>query len=115
MPRSIALQELSDLLGVLAHPDRIRIVEELRSGELDVNHLAEALDLPQARVSQHLAALRARRVVHKRRDGRHAYYELDHPALAGWLLDGLDFLEARIRESEAVRASVEETRDRYTD
>lgn len=114
MPRSIAIQELAELLGALAHPDRIRIVEELRAGELDVNHLAEAIDLPQARVSQLLSVLRAHDVVRKRRDGRHVYYALGDPRLAEWLLDGLDFLEARARESEALRTSVAQTRDRYS-
>ena len=113
MPRFIAIQELADLLGALSHPDRIRIVEELRAGELDVNHLAAVLELPQARVSQLLAVLRAKRVVRKRREGRHAFYSLESPRMADWLLEGLDFLEARVRESEEMRASVARARDHY--
>ena len=114
MPRFIAIQELADLLGALSHPDRIRIVEELRGGELDVKHLAAALELPQARVSQLLAVLRGKRIVRKRREGRHAFYGLANPRVADWLLEGLDFLEAQVRESEAMRASVEEARDHYS-
>ena len=69
MPRSIAITELASMLGVLSHPDRIRIVEELRSGERCVQDLAEALDCPQARISQHLSLLKSHRIVHKRRAG----------------------------------------------
>jgi DNA-binding transcriptional ArsR family regulator len=114
MPRSLALQELSDLLGVLSHPDRVRIVEELRGGELDVNHLADAIELRHARVSQHLALLRAQRVVEKRRDGRHVYYHLTQPRIAAWLIEGLDFLETRLRESDEVRSSVLKAKERYS-
>lgn len=32
-------KELPELPGVLAHPNRIRIIEELRDGERDVNSL----------------------------------------------------------------------------
>ena len=108
-------KSLSELLSKLSHPDRIRIVEELRAAEHDVNHLAETLELPHARVSQHLSVLRAQRIVRKRREGRRAYYELRNRDLARWLMDGLDFLEARIRESEEIRTSVEEVRGRYSD
>ena len=44
MPQqSLASREMASLLGVLAHPHRIRIVEELRAGELDVNSLQSIL------------------------------------------------------------------------
>jgi DNA-binding transcriptional ArsR family regulator len=115
VPRLLAIQQLSELLSALSHPARIRIVEELRAGEHDVNYLAEALELPHARVSQHLSVLRAQHIVRRRREGRRAHYELRNRHLARWLLDGLDFLEARIRESEAIRTSVEEARDRFSD
>ena len=35
--RVLVANELADLLGVLAHPNRIRIIEELRDGERNVN------------------------------------------------------------------------------
>lgn len=41
--RLLVTKELADLLGVLAHPHRIRIIEELRASERDVNSLQEAL------------------------------------------------------------------------
>ena len=53
-------RELADLFRLLAHADRLRLIEELRAGEKDVTSLAHALDLPATRISQHLAQLRAR-------------------------------------------------------
>ena len=53
--RLIVSRELADLLKLLAHADRLRLIEELRLGEKDVTSLAIALQLPATRVSQHLA------------------------------------------------------------
>ena len=106
-----ALQELADLLRALGHPQRVGLVEELRGGEQDVNHLCEALGCSHARMSQHLAKLRALRLVRMRREGRHVYYRLADPRLAGWLLDGLDFVESEYADTEHIRASVHAARE----
>jgi DNA-binding transcriptional ArsR family regulator len=89
----IVSREVAGLLKVLAHPDRVRLVEELGSGEKDVTAIAQALDLSTPRVSQHLAALRMHRLVRDRREGRHHFYRLTNPNIAGWILDALPFLE----------------------
>ena len=94
--RQVIAKELAEIFKIIAHPDRIRIIEELRSEEKDVNTLAQALELPGARVSQHLALMRAHRVVEERRDGRHHYYHLIQPEIAGWIVEGVDFVEGRI-------------------
>lgn len=72
------------------------MIEELRSGEKDVNTLQEALDLPGPRVSQHLSLMRAHRIVEERRDGRHHYYHLTQPEIADWIIEGLNFVEGRM-------------------
>jgi DNA-binding transcriptional ArsR family regulator len=113
MPRSLAIQELATLLGVLSHPDRVRIIEELRTEEHDVSFLAAQLEVAQARVSQHLSVLRAHRLVRTRREGRHVFYQLANARIADWLVDGLDFLEASIREGDAIKESVAEARSRW--
>jgi DNA-binding transcriptional ArsR family regulator len=94
-------RDLADLLKLLAHPDRLRIIEELRSQELDVTGIAETLDLPATRISQHLALLRAQRLVEERRDGRSHFYRLKHPHLAAWIVDALQFVDIRNRLEEA--------------
>ncbi len=94
--RQVVAKELAELFKVVAHPDRIRLIEELRSGEKDVNTLVEILDLPGPRVSQHLSLLRAHRVVEERRDGRHHYYHLTQPEMAEWIIEGLNFIEGRM-------------------
>lgn len=94
--RQLVAKELAEVLRVIAHPDRIRIIEELRTGECDVNSLVETLELPGPRVSQHLGLLRLHRIVEERRDGRRHFYSLVHPEIAGWIVEGLSFIEGRM-------------------
>lgn len=102
MPSRLAVsRELADLLKLLAHPDRLRMIEELRTGEKDVTGIAEALNLPATRISQHLALLRAQRLVEERRDGRSHFYRLKYPPLAGWIIEALQFVDIRNRLEEA--------------
>ena len=93
--RQVIARELAEIFKLVAHPDRIRIIEELAKREQDVNTLASALELPGTRVSQHLSKLRAHRFVEERRDGRHHYYHLTRPDIADWIVDGVDFIEKR--------------------
>lgn len=97
----IVSRELADLLRLLAHADRLRLIAELRSGEQDVTSLAAALALPATRVSQHLAQLRAQRLVEERRSGRTHFYRLVHPTLAAWIVEALEFVDIRNRLDEA--------------
>ena len=99
--RLIVSRELADLLKLLAHADRLRLIEDLRHGEKDVTGLAAALHLPATRVSQHLAQLRAHRLVEERRDGRSHFYRLAHPHLADWILEALPFVDIRTRLEDA--------------
>ncbi len=94
--RQVVAKELSEIFKILAHPDRVRIIEELGGGERDVNSLVESLDLAGPRVSQHLSMMRAHRVVEERRDGRHHYYRLIQPEIAQWIIEGIAFVEGRL-------------------
>lgn len=95
--RILVAKELAEIFKLISHADRIRLIEELRSGERDVNTLATALGLSGPRVSQHLGLLRSHRIVSERREGRHHFYRLSQPEIAGWIVDGLSFLERRGR------------------
>ena len=113
--RAFVAKELASIFGILSHPDRVRIIAELGGGERDVNSLQAALGVSHSRVSQHLAGLRAHRVVAERRDGRRVFYHLVQPGLAAWLLDGLKFVEGEIQMSEQIRQAVEQVRTMWTE
>ena len=112
--RSLVAKELGQLFGVLSHPDRVRIVEELRDGEHDVNALQAALNVSHSRTSQNLAVLRAHRLVVERREGRHVFYRLVNAELAQWLLGGLQFIQADLEQTESRRSAIEEVRQMWT-
>lgn len=105
--RLIAARELGILMGVLAHPERIFIVEELQAGERDVASLQAALGVAQAKVSKHLSVMRAHRIVTERRDGRHVYYRLLQPDIAAWVADGLTYVKAAQAGSGAIVAAAD--------
>lgn len=107
---ALVTKELADLLAVLSHPHRVRIVAELRDDERGVNVLQQLLGISHSGVSQHLSVLRAHRVVAERRAGRHVFYRLRQPELARWLLDATAFLEGTSAQSASIREAVEQVR-----
>ena len=108
--RALVTKELAEFLGVLSHPHRIRIVEELRDGEHDVNTLQQALGISHSGVSQHLMVLRANRLVSERREGRRVFYQLRQPDIARWLLEATRFLEQGTAAADELRKAIGKTR-----
>lgn len=110
--RAIVAKELAEICKITAHPDRIRMIEQLNSGPKDVKSLAEVLELSASRVSQHLALLRAHRLVEEHREGRQHIYNLTQPKLARWILDALEFIE--IRPSVVSEADIKAVREYWS-
>ena len=108
--RNIASRELAKLFAVFAHPDRVRIIEELGGGEKDVNSIQAVLGISHSRTSQNLALLRTNRVGIERRDGRRVFYRLAQPELAKWALDGLRFIVGEAEASGVRLTAIEEAR-----
>ncbi|HTE17722.1 MAG TPA: metalloregulator ArsR/SmtB family transcription factor [Armatimonadota bacterium] len=113
--RLLVSKELAALLGVFSHPHRIQIIEELGDRELDVNSLQELLGISHSGVSQHLALLRAHRIVVERREGRHVHYRLRQPGLAAWLLGGIAFIGGSPGDYEEFRSAVERVKGLWPD
>ncbi len=70
------LAEAAEVIRVLGHPVRLRIVEYLEGGERTVTELQRRLRVPQAIVSQQLARMRAARIVACRREGSSKFYRV---------------------------------------
>lgn len=60
---------IAEILKVLGHPIRLRIVQALLTEESCVKNIWSCLDLPQATVSQHLSVLKGKGVVDSVREG----------------------------------------------
>lgn len=70
------LARAAEVLRVLAHPARLNVIELLRSQKRSVGELVEALDLPQAMVSKHLALLKRVGLLASETDCNFRYYSL---------------------------------------
>ncbi|MGH1571096.1 ArsR/SmtB family transcription factor [Methylobacterium sp. P31] len=71
------------LLRLLANEKRLLILCLLIArGEMDVTSLAEAVELSQSALSQHLAKLREDRLVAFRRESQTLHYRLEDPRAA---------------------------------
>lgn len=79
----------AEILKVLGHPIRLKIVAGLCTMECNVKHIWECLGLPQATVSQHLALLKNKGIIEGKRDGVEVYYSVVHP-LAKKIISSLD-------------------------
>lgn len=99
--RKIVAAELANVLRQISHPDRIRLLLKLQAGDLTVNELADALEIPPTRVSQHLGVLRAIALVETEAQAQKRVYRLSQPELADWLIDGIDFIAHRLGRASA--------------
>lgn len=96
----IVAAELANLLRQISHPDRIRLIQELRVGGHAVNEIAAKLDMTTTRLSQHLAVLRSQGLVEVETSGQSRRYRLSQPELASWLIDGIEFIANRITHAD---------------
>lgn len=74
--------ELVDLLRVLAHPVRLKLIFAIRDAELAVSQIESATGVGQPLLSQQLGVLRKARIVETRRDAKQIFYRLKPDALA---------------------------------
>jgi len=75
-PAREVLGGIEALFQALADRTRLRIVALLLAGEVCVCHIHESLELPQPKVSRHLAYLRRAGLVQTRKDGLWVHYRL---------------------------------------
>ena len=100
----------AQLFKALAHPVRIRALEQLVEGERSVGELAESIDTEISHLSQQLAVLRRAGVVDTRREGNTIFYSVsrcpdgwtahDGAGDAGLQSSGIDSLAGPARGSE---------------
>ena len=77
--------ELSERIKLLAHPERLRILDALRRDSECVCHLEALLGKPQPYVSQQLRVLRDAGVISDEKQGQNVFYRLTDARLNAWL------------------------------
>ncbi len=68
------VNQIAEVLKVIGHPIRLRIMLKLAKKFCCVGEIWESLQLPQAVVSQHLKILKERGVLEARREGTKVSY-----------------------------------------
>lgn len=101
-----AAAEVSELLKLLGHRDRLMVLCQLKLGEQSVGELSRLLAIKQSPLSQHLARLRRRGLVRCRREGQTVFYALADGKVArviGLLYD----LYCAPREQQSTATAIE--------
>jgi len=75
------------ILKAFGESTRLRILRLIADRELAVNEIVEALEIPQSRISRHLAVLRQAGLVDDRREGNWVYYHMRTDALDPFAAD----------------------------
>jgi DNA-binding transcriptional ArsR family regulator len=98
----------AQVFQALAHPTRIAIIEALRDGEQPAGRLVELLQVEQANLSQHLAVLRASKVLVNRKVGNQVFYAVRDPVLIE-VLDMLrQYFSSHLNETLAMLGELEQ-------
>jgi ArsR family transcriptional regulator len=77
--KNMQFNDEAEILKVLGHPIRLKIVAGLCTQECNVKHIWECLGLPQATVSQHLALLKNKGIIEGKREGVEVHYSVVSP------------------------------------
>lgn len=104
--RAVVSAELAKLFGVLSHPVRIRIIEELKKEDLTVGTLKDIMGISHSAVSQQLAVLRSHHLVIETRQGRNVFYHLRKPEMANWIMEGVGFISPDASEVEKMMSAI---------
>jgi len=75
------LKESQIVFNALADETRLRILNLLHEGELCVCDVMRVLNVPQSKVSRHLAYLRRAGLVKARKEGLWMHYRLSKPSI----------------------------------
>jgi DNA-binding transcriptional ArsR family regulator len=99
LPAEACFIDEAEVLRLLGHPIRLKIVVGLVENACCVKDIWGCLDLPQAAVSQHLSLLRAHNIIRGEREGTSITYKVVNP----FVLELVDWLRSR-PDSKALRS-----------
>ncbi|EGR0057761.1 helix-turn-helix transcriptional regulator [Vibrio vulnificus] len=84
-------ESVSELLKIVAHPERLMVLCQLTKGEIGVGELQQSSTLSQSAFSQHLTVLRKHGLVNARKASQQVFYSLADPRIEK-LIGSLQFI-----------------------
>lgn len=76
-----ALELVARRFAVLAEPMRLRLIQALFEGEMNVNALVESTGGTQANISRHLQTLTQANILARRKEGLQVFYSIADPSI----------------------------------
>ncbi len=76
-----ALEHVARRFAVLAEPMRLRLLQALFAGEMNVNALVAATGGTQANISRHLQTLTHAHILSRRKEGLQVFYTIADPSI----------------------------------
>jgi ArsR family transcriptional regulator len=76
-----ALELVARRFAVLAEPMRLRLIQALFDGEMNVNALVRETGGTQANVSRHLQTLTHAHILSRRKEGLQVFYAISDPSI----------------------------------
>ena len=101
----------AELFKALAHPVRVRALQQLFQGERSVGELAGAIEVEISHLSQQLGILRRAGVVVTRREGNTVFYGVRDERLTQIFAIAREMLVARLEDSHSLLSSLETESD----
>src|SRR3569833_1159803 len=98
-----ALQKVAANFKLLSEPTRLKVLNILRNGELNVGELCEDLGCSHANISKHLGQLAQAGVVEREVRGYAAYYTIADPSNYARCDLGCGIVAVRLEEQAALR------------
>ncbi|HEY53290.1 MAG TPA: winged helix-turn-helix transcriptional regulator [Caldilineae bacterium] len=78
-------ERLSQRLKLMAHPERLRMLDILRRSPECVCHLEALMDRPQPYISQQVRLLHRAGVLRSEKRGQNTFYRVADPEMLAWL------------------------------
>ncbi len=94
----------AEIFKALANPQRIAVLDSLRSGELTVGEMAAILGVEQAALSQQLSILRAKSIVKYRKQGNFVHYSAADPTIFAILDAAADLFQNHVIDLQGLVA-----------
>ncbi len=97
------MREVMAITNALSDPNRVRVLQALRGGEVCVCQITEFLGLSPSTASKHLSILRAAGLVDARKEGRWMYYRLPGDDAPPPVREALEWLERALARDPQVK------------
>jgi len=84
---------VAELFSVFSDTSRVRIISALTENEINVNTLAELVEISESAISHHMRHLRQMGIVLSRREGKEVFYRIEDEHIKSLFYQGVNHIE----------------------